>query len=117
MILLRTLAHDSTLQHNLQQTPYYDDQGWQLFESVREDLRVVFQWMKDTHFDDYWKQVAEAKVNDKISEIEKNLPQYNVIGEVEKLLGFPVVLESNHRIYALLLATTRYQDHRHAFPD
>lgn len=88
--MLRTLKNDETMRLNLKKTEYYDDSDWQLFESVKDDLRTVFVFLKDIKFENYWKRNILPKINTKIAEIKKDLPKYNVIGEVEKLLGVPL---------------------------
>ena len=56
--------------------------------SVREDLRIVLSFSKDIRFEGYWKQNILPKIRQKTMEIDKDLPKYNVIAEVEKHLGF-----------------------------
>jgi len=98
--LIATLAETSQMQNNLKKTPYYDDGGWALFESVRADLGVVFHFLKDIHFEDYWRDSILPIENAKIDSIKNDLPKYNVIAEVETLLGFPL---SSNKITVYML--------------
>jgi hypothetical protein len=47
-------------------------------------------FLKAIQFESYWRQNILPKIESKIIEIRKDLPKYNVINEVEKLLGFPL---------------------------
>lgn len=86
--MLDTVKNSEGMRKNLKKTIYYSESGWQLYESVREDLRTVFLFLKAIQFESYWRQNILPKVESKIAEIRKDLPKYNVINEVEKLLGF-----------------------------
>ncbi|MGB8658174.1 MAG: hypothetical protein WCE90_10390 [Candidatus Zixiibacteriota bacterium] len=86
--MLKTLNNSDRMRSNLKLTPYYSEDDWQLYESVREDLKTIFLFLKDIQFESYWTQNILPKVNGKIAEIQKGLPSYNVIKEVESLLGF-----------------------------
>jgi len=85
--LLATLKDSKRMKENLQKTTYYSESGWQLYESVKEDLEAVFSFLKTIGFENHWKQYVLPKLEGKIAEIKKELPKYNVIHEVEKLLG------------------------------
>ncbi len=86
--MLRTLKDSARMKKTLKQTDYYSDGGWRLFESVREDLQTVFLFLKAIKFPEYWQQNILGKVQKKIVGIEKELNGFNVITEVEQLLGF-----------------------------
>ena len=45
--LLKTLDDYGLMQENLKNSPYYTPTGWQLFLSIREDLRTLFLFLKD----------------------------------------------------------------------
>jgi hypothetical protein len=86
--MLKTLKDSSKMQDNLRKTPYYNDEDWKLYESVRPDLKVIFQFLKKIKFNAYWKTDILPKVNKRISEIQNELPQFDVVSEVEGHLGF-----------------------------
>lgn len=88
--MLRTLDNGEDMQKNLKQTPYYSEDGWRLFESIREDLTIVFRFLKDVGFESYWQEHIFPRIKEKIVLVEKELPMYNVIAEDEKYLGFPL---------------------------
>ncbi len=86
--MLKTLKNSEKMKSNLRKTDFYSDKGWALYESVKDDLRTVFLFLKKIEFEKYWRQNILPKIERKIAEIRKDLPKYDVIGEVEKLLGF-----------------------------
>lgn len=86
--MLRTLKDSARMKSNLKGTDYYSAKGWRLFESVREELRVIFLFLKAIKFEDYWRQAILPKVEKRISATEKELGGFNVIAEVEQLTGF-----------------------------
>lgn len=85
--MLDTLKNSEEMKKNLKRTIYYSESGWQMYESVREDLRTVFLFLKSIQFESHWRLNILPKVEGKIADIRKDLPKYNVINEVEKLLG------------------------------
>jgi hypothetical protein len=86
--MIRTIDNSEMMRNNLKQTPYYSDHDWQIYESVRNDLKTIFSFLKDIQFESYWQDAVLPKVEQKIAEIKKELPKYNVIQEQESLLGF-----------------------------
>lgn len=86
--MLDTLKNSEKMRKNLKKTNFYSESGWQLYESVKGDLRTVLLFLKTSQFENYWKQNILPKVERKIADIRKDLPNYNVVTEVERLLGF-----------------------------
>lgn len=86
--MLKTLKNSQRLKKNFQKSPYYSEGGWRLYESVRGDLRIVLSFLKDIRFDKFWARNILPKIQKRTTEIEKDLPKYNVVNEVEKRLGF-----------------------------
>ena len=102
--ILGVLDDSTSLHRNIKQSPYYDDDGWRMFEAVRDDLRVILMFLKSIDFEEYWRNNCLPDINAKISETEALLPQYNVVPEVERHLGF--ALPSN-TITVYVLAFTK----------
>jgi hypothetical protein len=86
--MLKTLENSKRMQSNLKRTLYYSEDGWRLYESVREDLRTILRFLKNIRFDIYWEQNILPQINRKVVEIEKDLTKHNVIAEVETQVGF-----------------------------
>jgi len=87
--LLGVVADSSAMQRNLKTTPYYDDDGWKVYEASRPDLKIAFEALKRIHFEEDWVAHAKPQIEVAISQIGKDLPRYNVIPEVESVLGAP----------------------------
>jgi len=98
--LIATLKDPSQMQANLRKTTYYSDDDWKLFESVKGDLGVIFHFLKDIKFEDYWRQNRLPKVTAKIDSIKAELPKYNIVPEIETMLGTPL---SSDRITVYML--------------
>jgi len=102
--VLRALENSGNIQKNLKETPYYSDEGWQLFESVREHLKTVFNFLKDIQFEAYWRKYIVPKAVERSEKIHKELPKYNVVAEVEAHLGVKL---PSRRITVYLLYFTK----------
>jgi hypothetical protein len=86
--MMNTVENSERMQNNLKKTPYFSEESWQVYDSVREDLKTIFLFLKDIEFRSYWEQSVLPQVKEKIASIEGELPEYNVIKEQESLLGF-----------------------------
>lgn len=75
------------LKSNFEKTPYHDEESWKLFESVIPDLKVIFQFLQDIYFESYWENFILPVIEKTISEIEPELPKYDVIKKNEEYLG------------------------------
>jgi hypothetical protein len=76
------------LKDNFSKTPYHDEESWKVFESTAPDLKVIFAFLKDIKFEEYWKENILPIVNKKIDEIKPGLPDYDVIKYNEYYLGY-----------------------------
>jgi hypothetical protein len=98
--LLATVEHPEKLRDNYSKTPYWSDEGWQSFESIRDDLKVIFTWYKQIDFEKFWREkvrpVAEAKGKKMFAKVS----EYDVVPLIEQHLGKP--LES-HTITVYML--------------
>jgi hypothetical protein len=102
--LLTALEDSEHMQKNLKETPYYSDQGWDLYESVRDDLKTIFVFLRDIQFESYWRKYVVPKAVERIKTIRKELPKYNVVAEVESHLGVEL---PSHTITIYLLYFTK----------
>ena len=86
--MLRTLKNTKKMQATLKKSSFYNEQDWQVFETVKKDLQIVLKFLKDTNFERYWTQNYLPSINRKIAETKPDLPKYNVVKEVENLTGY-----------------------------
>ncbi|MGA8865496.1 MAG: hypothetical protein WB510_00925 [Candidatus Sulfotelmatobacter sp.] len=87
--LIRVVKDSSAMQRNLRATPYYDDDGWKVYEESRPDLEAAFRALKRIHFEDDWEKHARPGIEKSRAAIVRDLPKYNVIPAVESVLGVP----------------------------
>ena len=87
--LIATVKDSSVMQGNLKATPYYDEDGWKLYEASRPDLETALRAMKRIGFEEDWRKNVLPKIEQSRVAIAAKLPEYNVIPAVEKVLGSP----------------------------
>lgn len=85
--LIGVVKDSSAMQRSLKATPYYDENDWKIYDSARPDLELALRALKRTHFEEDWKKHAEPAVEQAIAKIVVDLPHYNVIPEIESVLG------------------------------
>jgi hypothetical protein len=54
---------------------------------VKPELKTVFEFLQDVGVTGYWRETIRSRVLERIGEIEPLLPGFNVIREIESLLG------------------------------
>ncbi len=98
--LIRVVKDSSAMRRSLKGTPYYDDESWKVYEESRSDLKVAFHALKRIHFERDWQEHTKPAVEQALGKIAQDLPKYNVIPEVEAVLGVP---KSSNRITIFML--------------
>lgn len=88
--MLRTLDDSRLMKRNLKETVYYNKDGWSLFESVRDELKTIFSFLKSIEFEAYWQRNILPKIQRRMAEVKSGLPDYDVVSEVETHLGQPL---------------------------
>lgn len=101
--MIADVEHPQALQHNFKTTPYYSEDEWQKFESVRADLLVIFGWLQTIDYEAEWQANLRPLAEQRIAELESELEGYNIVPAVEQRLGF--TLPSNQiTVYPLYYA-------------
>jgi hypothetical protein len=113
--LLKTIDDYGTMQDNLKKTPYYTPSGWQLFLSIRKDLKTIFHFLKDIQFELYWERHILPRTADKIRSMRQEVLKYNITEEIESHLGkrlvsrrIKVYVLYYSKPHALKITGTRY---------
>ena len=89
--MLVTLDNSETMQSNMMETTYYDEESWEAYDSVRDDLKTVLEFLRDEiRFEEYWADEIKPIIENRIEETEDELGEYNIVPEVESHLGFPI---------------------------
>lgn len=86
--LIAALNDPKDLKDNFSKTPYYDDESWNIFLSIKNELINIFTYLKVNGFKEYWENNIRTKIQSRIDEIKPGLAKYDVIKENEKMLGF-----------------------------
>jgi hypothetical protein len=88
--MIRTAHDSSAMQAALRKTSYWSDDSWQSYNKARPALEVALRALDRVGFPAYWAQTAKPRVDKRIGELAPELPRYNIIPAIEKLLGFPL---------------------------
>ncbi|MDH4271783.1 MAG: hypothetical protein OEW18_07385 [Candidatus Aminicenantes bacterium] len=102
--MLQTVQRSEIMRTNLKETPYYSEEAWQFYESIRPDLFTVLSFLKDQSFGSYWKNPIYPRIEARIREIEEQFAKFDVVAEVEAIIGKTL---SSHKITAYLLAYSK----------
>lgn len=102
--LIETTRDNSKLKENLRQTIYWDEQGWQEFDSVKTELVEIFTFLKEIDFEGYWRANILPGLNGRIAVLKTELEQYDIVSEVEKKLGAAL---PSHTIIVYVLFYTK----------
>lgn len=86
--MLSTIENSRRMQDELKRTTYYSESGWNIYKSIRQDLKIIFTFLKEIHFDVYWEKNILPRVLRRIEDVKNELSQYDVIAEVERYRGF-----------------------------
>lgn len=86
--LIAAVNEPSGLKANFMKTPYYDDESWEIFLSVKDELLLIFQYLRDNGFKEYWSENIKPKIDKRIEAEKQGLDKYDVIAQNEKMLGF-----------------------------
>jgi hypothetical protein len=90
--MLATVEDSEAMRANLRETQYYDEESWQAYDSVRGDLKVALEFLRDDlRFEEYWASEIKPVLEKRITEVEAELGMYNIVPAVEEHLGFPIV--------------------------
>ena len=85
--LIAVVKDSSAMQQNLKAASYYSDESWKIYDASRPDLEVALRALKRIHFEEDWEKHAKPAVEQTLAKIAKDLPGYNVIPEIESVLG------------------------------
>lgn len=86
--LIAAVNDPSQLKANFEKTPYYDDESWGIFLSIKEELLTIFRFLKDNGFKEYWAENIKPKIQKRIDKEKEGIDKYDVIAQNERMLGF-----------------------------
>jgi hypothetical protein len=86
--MIRTAHDSSAMEAALKKKTYWSDSGWKAYEEATPALEMALRALDRVGFAAYWTQNAKPLVDQRIAELTPELPRYNIVPAVEKLLGF-----------------------------
>lgn len=86
--MINAVKDPAELKSNFEKTPYYDDESWETFTGIKQELLVVLNYLQDSGFKNYWTENIKPKVDSAINKVNSGIDKYDVIKENEYFLGF-----------------------------
>ncbi len=70
-----------------QKTPYYNRSTWRVYLSLRPHIKTYLDFLSEFDFESYWNTYIKTQVKGRSTDTQKYLQKFDVVSEVEKLLG------------------------------
>jgi hypothetical protein len=86
--MIRTARDGSAMKTALQNTPYGNEQAWWNYQAAAPALAIALQALQRVGFPKHWRDSALPRVEQRISDLTRDLPNYNIVPSIERLLGF-----------------------------
>jgi hypothetical protein len=102
--MIRTAHDSSAMKAALHSTTYWSDEGWKSYDAARPALEAALRALDRVGFPAYWAANAKPKIDQRIAELTPQLPSYNIVPAIERVLGAPL---SSEIITVYLLAYTQ----------
>lgn len=83
------LDDPTTLRRRMEETPYFAEESWRRFESVADDLQVIFNFLADLGYEEEWAEHHLPDLMARSVELENQLPEWNLLSQVARLTGMP----------------------------
>jgi hypothetical protein len=88
--MIHTVNDSATMEAGLKKTPYWSDEGWKNYQEAKPSLETALEALNRVGFPGYWDQVVKPTVESRIAELSPEMPKYNIVPAIERLLGFPL---------------------------
>jgi len=86
--MIRAVEDSSAMEADLRKTSYWDEGGWNRYETARPALLLALRALNRVGFPAYWEENAKPKTLTRIAELAPNLPHYDIVPAIEQVLGF-----------------------------
>ncbi len=86
--MIRTAHDNSAMEAALKKTSYWSESGWKAYGEASPALETAFRALDRVGFSAYWTQAAKPRADQRIAELAPELPRYNIVPAIEKLLGY-----------------------------
>ncbi len=85
--MIEAIKNPGRLKENFSKTPYYDDESWEIFLSVKDELLVIFEFLKENEFKKYWSENVLPRIEKRIETEKAGIDKFDVIAQNELMLG------------------------------
>jgi len=85
--MIRAVKEPDELNSAFKKTPYYSVESWDIFLSVKEELLVIFEFLKQNDFKKYWSENILPRIEKRINIEKAGIDKYDVIAQNELMLG------------------------------
>lgn len=85
--MIRAVKEPDELKSAFKKTPYYSPESWDIFLSVKEELLVIFEFLKQNDFKKYWSENILPRIEKRIDIEKAGIDKYDVIAHNELMLG------------------------------
>ncbi len=85
--LIGAVKNPGPLKENFSKTTYYNDESWDIFLSIKEELLVIFEFLKQNDFKKYWNENILPRIEKRINIEKAGIDKYDVIAQNELMLG------------------------------
>lgn len=88
--MIRTAQDSKLMEQSLRKTSYWNEASWATYQRTRPALATALKALARVNFPAYWQENAKPKIDAKIQDLKPQLPRYDIVPAIEKLLGFPL---------------------------
>lgn len=85
--IIQAVKDPRYLKENFSKTTYYDDESWDIFLSVKDELLTIFGFLKENDFKKYWSENVLPRIEKRIEKEKAGIDKYDVIAQNELMLG------------------------------
>lgn len=85
--LLGALDDPSVMEAGLRASPYFDEASWERFLALRDDLRTVFAWMRESGFERDWVERIRPHLEARCERFAADLAPLDPLTHTRRMLG------------------------------
>ncbi|MBN1969705.1 MAG: hypothetical protein JW870_10085, partial [Candidatus Delongbacteria bacterium] len=83
--IIERFENFNLMKTNLQIAGYYSEDSWNSFISIKDDLKVVIEFLRDNGFLEYWSSNCKPLIDQRIKEVSNITDNFDIFVEVERI--------------------------------